>query len=381
MKNVLVVGGTGPSGPWLVEGLLKRGLDVSVLHRGTHEASGADVEFMNHVEHIHADPHFSESLNDALAGRQFDIVIATYGRTRVVAESCVGKCDRFYGIGGMPAYLGQFDADQVTPYGMRLLASEESPLADTTGAHIRPPSDPPAKIVATERSVFSLHDEGKLDVTWFRYPSVYGPRNPRPHEWYVLRRALDGRKQIVVPDAGLTIRTRAAGRNAAHAVLCAVDNPSTARGRTYNVGDDQQFTFRQWAEVLADICGIAEVEIVSLPWELARPTWGLLPRGDSHALMDTSRIRAELGYTDLIAPVDALTESVQWYRANPVSDETAARYGLFFDYPAEESLISAYRDSSRQIDVGSEVPFVDQGHHIYAHPTQVGNEVGDSRGR
>ena len=37
-------------------------------------------------EHLHADPHFRETIDPAIAGRTFDVVIATYGRIRVVAE-------------------------------------------------------------------------------------------------------------------------------------------------------------------------------------------------------------------------------------------------------------------------------------------------------
>jgi nucleoside-diphosphate-sugar epimerase len=35
--NALVVGGTGPTGPFIVNGLLQRGYKVTIFHRGTHE--------------------------------------------------------------------------------------------------------------------------------------------------------------------------------------------------------------------------------------------------------------------------------------------------------------------------------------------------------
>ena len=37
VKSALVIGGTGPTGPSIVAGLLERGFDVSTFHRGTHE--------------------------------------------------------------------------------------------------------------------------------------------------------------------------------------------------------------------------------------------------------------------------------------------------------------------------------------------------------
>ena len=61
-RTALVIGGTGPTGPCVIEGLLQRGYRVSILHRGVHE-----VELPAEVEHIHADPHFTATLTEALA--------------------------------------------------------------------------------------------------------------------------------------------------------------------------------------------------------------------------------------------------------------------------------------------------------------------------
>ena len=36
--RALVIGGTGPTGPYLVNGLLERGYQVSILHRGSHDS-------------------------------------------------------------------------------------------------------------------------------------------------------------------------------------------------------------------------------------------------------------------------------------------------------------------------------------------------------
>ena len=97
--KALVIGGTGPSGPYIVNGLLERGYDVTILHGGQHE-----VEFAQPVEHIHTDPHFAETLAPALEGRSFDIAIATYGRMRIIADLLRGKTVRFIGAGGSSVY-------------------------------------------------------------------------------------------------------------------------------------------------------------------------------------------------------------------------------------------------------------------------------------
>ena len=71
--KTLVIGGTGPTGPFVVKGLLEQGHDVAILNRGSHESS----DLPNSVERIIADPHFEETLTVALSGRSFDQIIAS----------------------------------------------------------------------------------------------------------------------------------------------------------------------------------------------------------------------------------------------------------------------------------------------------------------
>lgn len=55
--RALVVGGVGVTGTVIVEELLKRHYEVTVLHRGVHEA-----KLPPQVKHIHADPHWREEI-------------------------------------------------------------------------------------------------------------------------------------------------------------------------------------------------------------------------------------------------------------------------------------------------------------------------------
>ena len=50
--TALVIGGTGPTGHFIVNGLLTRGYRVAILHTGNHEVA----EIPPSVEHIHTDP-------------------------------------------------------------------------------------------------------------------------------------------------------------------------------------------------------------------------------------------------------------------------------------------------------------------------------------
>jgi len=160
MKSALIVGGTGPSGPFLVNGLRDRGYAVTILHRGTHEIP----EIGPDIEHLHADPHFRETIDPAIAGRTFDVVIATYGRIRVVAEAFAGKAGQFIGIGGVPSYRGYFDPLVNFPTGLPIPVPEDAPTvqseAEQRFSYL---------IASTEQAVLSAHPRGAV----YRYPYVY----------------------------------------------------------------------------------------------------------------------------------------------------------------------------------------------------------------
>jgi hypothetical protein len=63
-QKALVIGGTGPSGPDVVHGLLERGFDTTIFHAGAHE-----VPLPSEVRHVHGDPHFPETIAEALGKR------------------------------------------------------------------------------------------------------------------------------------------------------------------------------------------------------------------------------------------------------------------------------------------------------------------------
>ena len=144
MKS-LVIGGTGPTGHFIVNGLRARGHTVTILHTGQHELP----EIPDEVEHIHTDPWSADALASALEGRSFEFCIAMYGRLRAVAETMKGRCGRFLSIGGVPAYRGFMNPELFEPPGLPVPTAEDAPLVreeahDTKGY----------RIVRTEERVF-----------------------------------------------------------------------------------------------------------------------------------------------------------------------------------------------------------------------------------
>jgi len=365
--KALVIGGTGPTGPYLVQGLLQRGYEVTIFHRGTHE-----VDELPPVEHIHGDPHFARTIADALRSRRFDLVIAAYGRIKLLADALAGRCEHFVSIGGVPIYRGFFEPDRVQPYGMAVPSTENAPLTDTTAERDSAAVRFSHLVYQTERHVLNLHDSGAFRGTSIRYPSIYGPRQVGAGLWSVIKRVLDGRPSLILPDGGLAIVARSAAANAAHAVLLATDKPEVAGGQVYNCVDDEQFTLRQWTEMIAGVMH-ATIEIVSLPDELSYPARPLFPlQGPSvHRLVDGSKSQRQLGYRDVISPLAALRESVAWFLNNPVTLEAQPGFSDRFDYEQEDRLIRAYRRAVAAINLEVEFQLADT-FHPYPHPTEPG---------
>lgn len=358
-STALLVGGTGPTGPHLLTGLRRRGYAVTVFHRGLHEA--ADVRPDPDVEHLHADPHFAETIRAALDGREFDVVLATYGRVRHLADALAGRCGAFLAVSGAPAYAGFMDPQAVWPSGLPLGADESSPGADETEA----PPRLARTVRASERHVLDLHADGALSATLFRYTSIYGPRQVYPTEWSVVRRCRDRRPFVILPDGGLTIETRCAAANAAEIVLRALDRPEVAAGQIFNVADTRQYSLRQWVEAIVHFSGGA-LRIESLPFELAGPGRDLMPLGhNQHVLMTAGKARTLLGHRDVVAPLDALRQTVEWYLSNPPSAASCAVLKDRFDYAAEDAWVARFRAGTTALATAAAGKFV----HAYAHPS------------
>ncbi|MBI2766928.1 MAG: hypothetical protein HYX53_13585 [Chloroflexi bacterium] len=207
-------------------------------------------------------------------------------------------------------------------------------------------------------------------------PGIYGPRQVAPSEWSVIRRVLDGRAGMILPDGGLVAYSRMGTRNAAHAVLLAVDRPAVAAGRIYNCADGEQLTLRQWMETIAGIMG-ARLECWSLPRELATAA-AAIARAPGHVLVDTSRVRIELGYRDVLPVHEGLRETIAWYLANPVTRDDYPWLSDTFDYAAEDALVAAYGAAVAALSPPTEAvpPFV----HPYAHP-RLPHQARDHRAR
>lgn len=342
MSRALVVGGTGPTGPHVVNGLIERGYSVSILHTGAHESP----QIPDSVEHIHTDPFDIEKVRSAVPSFEFDLVVVMYGRLRELAQLFEGRTERFVSVGGVPAYTGWGDADALWPAGMRVPTRETARLVvnEEPGFAV---NRKVANIGLTEVAVFESHPQ----ASHLRYPWIYGPGQVASLEHSIVRRVLDGRKSLILPDGGLTLQSRAYAVNAAHLLLTIVDKPAIAAGQVYNASDEWTPTLLQWAEILADALG-HKFEIVSIPWEYATMAQRLTVRGTPHhRVTSCEKAMFELGYRDLVDPVEGLAKTAQHLADHPLEPGGPEERSLsdLFDYDGEDRLIEAWQEGIREI--------------------------------
>lgn len=336
--KALIIGGTGPTGHFIVNGLLHRGYDVAMLHTGRHEVA----EIPPNVEHIHTDPFSESALRDALSNRTFDLTIAAYGRLRRIAEIMDGRTERFLSIGGVPAYRGYMNPGVLHPIGMPIPTAEDAPLLT-----IEEEDGKGWRVMKSEEKVFAHHPS----ATHFRYPHLYGPYQVAPREWCIVRRILDGRKAIIVPEDGLSINHCAYVENAAHTILLAIDHPEAAAGQIYNVGDERVLTLRQVIEVIARELS-SDIEVVSMPWRFALPARPMISQASTtHRVLDMTKLKTQLGYKDVIAPETGLEITARWLRDHPLAPNSGEVKILQdpFDYRAEDELIAAWKNLCAQM--------------------------------
>jgi nucleoside-diphosphate-sugar epimerase len=358
--KTLVIGGTGATGPYVVNGLIQRGHDVTILHSGQHE-----VEFIQPVEHIHGDPYFEETLVEALGGRTYELVVCMYGRLRVAAEVFKGRTGRFVGVGGSGGYA-RSDDPRWGLLGRPLLPNEDGVWQEDEQ------SDKFSYLMhISEEKVLEAHRAGAYNATMLRPPNMYGPGQLAPEEWCIIRRILDGRKRMIIADGGLKVEARVYVENSAASVLAAIDKPEASAGKRYNVRDQTLYTMRQRIELVAKTMG-AELELVDMPFALARPCHVLWRFRPAHQVMDDNALRRELGHRDVMQAAEAIPHTVKWLLEHQPErgGEAEQQLGDPFDYAAEDELIRVWEQTKSRVEA---VPFTQPPPaHRYRHPKKPG---------
>ncbi|MGI8539753.1 MAG: NAD-dependent epimerase/dehydratase family protein [Rubrobacteraceae bacterium] len=337
--KILVIGGTRFIGPPVVRMLAEAGHETVVFHRG-----GSRRNLPEEVGEIFGDrkelPNFRETFRRLAPGVVVDMIPMSESDARSVVETFSGIAGRIVAISSEDVYRaydivrglhpGPPDPTPLT---------EDSPLRERLFPYDRPGVEEYEKILV-EKTVMAAPN---LPATVLRLPAVYGPGDYQNRLFPYIKRMDDGRPAILIgEDIARWKWTMGFVEDVAHAIFLAATDDGIAPDRTYNVGEENPPTHREWIEEIARAIGWSG-EIVALPKEKLPPHLDPgLANTDQNWVVDTSRIRAELGYEEKTTRKEALRKTIEWERENPPENLDPKD----FDYPAEDAALEKLRADS-----------------------------------
>ncbi len=337
--RVLIIGGTNFIGPHVVAALHRLGAEITVYHRGLHEPQLPPA-----VRHVHSGRatlpflHFPSELSQPVP----DVVLLMFP---VGGDDTRSAMARFAGTAGRIVAISSGDVYRA--YG-RLLGSEPGPpepVPLTENAALREtffpyrggaagPSDWTYHYekILVERAVLA---NPALPGTVLRLPAVYGPGDSYHRLRPYIKRMKDNRPAILLDETQASWRwSHGYVENVAEAIaLAVVDN--RAAGRTYNVGEEEAPTLAERVRWIGDVAGWKGT-ILALPSERVPAHLRSPYQPHQDLVMDTRRLRAELGFIETVSKDDGIRRSIDWEATIPAEPSDPGPV----EYAAEDAVLA-----------------------------------------
>jgi nucleoside-diphosphate-sugar epimerase len=341
--NILVIGGSGFIGPFLVRQLQEQGHRVALFHRGTSAANLAAS-----IERIIGDRrqlgNYEESFTRFKPEVVIDLILSSGTQAQELMKVFRGLARRVVAASSMDVYRAVGVVHGTEPGEL-----EPLPLTEDSALRTKLQTYPPETVRMLQKVFGWLDDEydkipveravladAQLPATVLRLPMVYGPGDPLHRFYPVLKRMYDGRAKILLSQQMASWRgPRGYVENVAWAITLAASDERAA-GKIYNVAEPQAFSELEWAQKIAEQMGWnGEFLLLSnerLPKYLVQPG-----NAAQHWVVSSERIRRELGYRESVPLEEAIRRTIAWERNNPPQGATFHQ----FDYAAEDAALAA----------------------------------------
>lgn len=307
--RIIVIGGSGHIGTFLVPRLVRAGHEVISISRGQ-SASYVDDPTWQEVRHVAAD-RVAEDRDGTFPGRveglQPDVVIDLICFT---LDSATALVQRLRGQTGHLLYCGSI---------WRHGPSIRLPITETNGAP--PIGEYGIEKAATVKMLKEETSSGGLVTTSLHPGHIVGPGwhpigplgNLDPGVW----RKLSAGQQIEVPGIGSEFMHHVHAADVAQAFEAAVDHREAAAGEDFNIVAPTALNVRGYAQIASSWFGQA-ADLRTVTWEEFRrsttedfyeSSWGHLVRNHCCSI---DKARTLLGYAPQYEPEEAVLESVRW---------------------------------------------------------------------
>ncbi len=313
--RVLFIGGSGVISSACSALAVQRGIDLTVLNRG----SSNDRPLPPEATVLHADIRDPAAAAAALGRREFDAVVDWVAFT---PEHVRTDLDLFGGRTGQYVFISSASAYQTPP--SRLPVTESTPLRNPFWQYSRD------KIACEDLLTAAYREEG-FPATIVRPSHTYDKTLiPLDGGWTALARMRQGRPVVVHGD-GTSLWTLTHHADFARGFVPLLGHPRTL-GEAFHITSDDVLTWNQVTAALAAAAGTS-ADIVHVPSDAiaaADPDWGASLIGDkAHSLVfDNTKVRGVVPDFRPVIPFEqGAREIVAWYDEEPARQRVGRPHG------------------------------------------------------
>ena len=307
MARIVVIGGSGHVGTYLVPMLSERGHEVVNVSRGQAKPYRPHAAW-DRVETVTADRNaedeagtFGKRIADLGADIVVDMISFTLPSTKLLVEALRGKVEHFLHCGTIWVY----GSNPVTP------ATETDPL-NPFGEY---------GTNKAEIETWLLHEARRsgFPATVFRPGHIVGPGwaplNPAGHFNTEVFSKIARGEELVLANFGLETVHHVHAEDVAQMVLRAIDSRAASVGEAFNTVSAGALNLKGYAEAMYRWFG-REPKLSFLPYEQwktgqaeedAQATWEHISRSPCHSI---DKARTRLGYQPRYTSLEAIKESV-----------------------------------------------------------------------
>ena len=309
MSRVVIIGGSGHVGTYLVPRLVEAGHQVVNVSRGSAKPYSPNAAWAE-VDTVTIDRTAAEtdgSFGAAIAALEPDVVIDmicfTLESAKHLVEALRGRVQHFIHCGTIWVY------------------GHNTAVPATEDQQLNPFGEYGTQKAAIETFLLDQARRHNFPATVFRPGHIVGPGwnplNPAGHFNPEVFSKLARGEELVLPNFGLETIHHVHADDLAALVMAIIANRSTAVGEAFNAVSPQAINLRGYAEAMSRWFG-HEPRLSYQPFDTwkttqdpkeAQGTWEHIARSPSHSMAKAHRL---LGFTPRFSSLEAVKEAVAW---------------------------------------------------------------------